>query len=114
MGLCNHLSQTDLAGVVSQLQSDGLLRQHPFASPDSGFGDAERGWNHLLLLHRCTYALQAELDEAETALASETTEENLARLMAVKSELLAMESESFNFDEIGEQADSMVAGVGED
>ncbi len=113
-GLYDHLSHTELVGVLSQLQGDNLLRQHPFASPEADFSDAERGWNHLLMLHQRTYALQAELDDAESALANETTEENLARFVAVKSELLAMESEPFNFDEGSEQSGLTVVGVTED
>ncbi len=112
--LHNHLSQTDLGGALRQLQSDSLLRQHSFAGPDADVGEAERGWNHLLWLHRRTHALQAELAEAESALARETTEENLARLVTVKSELFAMESKTFDFDDFSEQADSTMIGATDD
>lgn len=111
--LHNHLSRTGLGEVLKQLQSDSLLRQHSFAGPDADLEEAERGWNHLLLLHR-THALQAELAEAESALASETTEENLARLVMVKSELLAMESRTSDFNDFSEQADSTMVGAADD
>ena len=58
-----------------------------FARPDAARDDALTGFRHTLELHHRFGVGKAELDACESAFAADPTEENWARLQAVKSEL---------------------------
>jgi len=58
-----------------------------FARPDATRDDALSGFRHTLELHRRFGVGQAELDACESAFAEDPSEDNWARLQAVKSEL---------------------------
>jgi DNA primase len=65
------------------------LRQNRLwqALPDAAFEDALDGWRQAYRLHMKMHALQIELNMAESALASEETEENFHRLVQIRNEL---------------------------
>ena len=58
-----------------------------FARPDAARDDALTGFRHALELHHRFGVGKAELDACESTFAADPTEENWARLQAVKSEL---------------------------
>ncbi|MGD9740378.1 MAG: DNA primase [Bauldia sp.] len=63
--------------------------------------DAEQGWLQAVTLHRRARALHKELQDAEAALARETTDENLARLKEIKNQLTAAENIEAQIDGFG-------------
>ena len=81
---------------VRQLSSQKALKTELFAQPEASVMDAERGWEHLLHRYRSVHTLQKELRDAEQALAQEMTEENVARLAAVKAQLHETERDLAN------------------
>ena len=85
--LVHHLSGTKLARIAADLPRGKAMRIDAFARPEASLSEAERGWVHLLGRQRSTNGLRKELREAEQALAREGTDENLARLVAIKAQL---------------------------
>jgi DNA primase len=85
------IATRELAGVLARVQSavthgsDWPVR--PAAAPD----DVERWWVHVVTLHRKSRTLNRELKEAERALGSEPSEENLAWLKDVQARLSALD-----------------------
>ncbi len=61
------------------------------AQPDAAQEDVSRWWTHVVTLHRKSRTLHKELKEAEHALGSEPSEENLAWLRDVQGRLSALE-----------------------
>lgn len=81
------LQEAGLSDPMEQI--DQLLRENRIwqALPAAGFEDALDGWRQAYLLHVKTHSLFKELKEAETALAHEDSEENLARLIDIQNEI---------------------------
>jgi DNA primase len=61
------------------------------AQPDAAQEDVSRWWTHVVTLHRKSRTLHRELKDAEHALGSEPSEENLAWLRDVQGRLSALE-----------------------
>ena len=59
-------------------------------SPDAADADAEEALKQALALHRKMRALHSELHSAETALAQDASEVNLARLLDIREQLSAL------------------------
>lgn len=57
------------------------------AMPDAALEDAADGWRQAHLLHLRAHTLSMELKAAESALALEDSEENLARLVEIRNEI---------------------------
>lgn len=66
--------------------------------------DAEQGWLQAVTLHRRARALHKELQEAEAALARETTDENMARLTEIKNQLSNAENVEAAIDGFGKSS----------
>ncbi len=96
--LDNHFKDTEIGRFALDLSSQKALKSERFAQPEASVVDAERGWAHLLNRYRSVHTLQKELRDAELALAQEMTEENVARLAAVKAQLHETERDLANTD----------------
>ncbi len=90
--LGHHLSGTKAAHMAAALQQQKALKNDAFALASASLEEAERGWVHLLERQRSVDILRQELRDAEQALAREMTDENMARLVAVKAQLHESES----------------------
>jgi DNA primase len=95
------VSERGLSGVLARVQaslthgSDWPAREG--AAPD----DVERWFVHVLTLHRKSGALHRELKDAERALGSEPSEENLAWLRDVQDRLMALDGTEAEIDGFG-------------
>ncbi len=85
--LVHHLSGTQVMQIAEGLTRRRSLKIDAFVRPEASLSEAERGWTHLLGRQRSTNGLKKELREAEQALARDGTDENLARLVAIKAQL---------------------------
>jgi len=72
-----------------------------FARPDAARDDALTGFRHALELHHRFGVGKAELDACESTFAADPTEENWARLRAVKSELQTALAHEGRLDDYG-------------
>ena len=72
-----------------------------FARPDAARDDALTGFRHTLELHHRFGVGKAELDACESTFAADPTEENWARLQAVKSELQTALTHEGRLDDYG-------------
>ncbi|MEE9195853.1 MAG: hypothetical protein V3U44_08415, partial [Alphaproteobacteria bacterium] len=72
-----------------------------FARPDAARDDALTGFRHALELHHRFGVGKAELDACESTFAADPTEENWARLQAVKSELQTALTHEGRLDDYG-------------
>ena len=72
-----------------------------FARPDAARDDALTGFRHALELHHRFGVGKAELDACESTFAADPTEENWARLQAVKSELQTALAHEGRLDDYG-------------
>ncbi|MEQ9517864.1 MAG: toprim domain-containing protein, partial [Parvibaculum sp.] len=86
-GLRGHLDKRGILDIARRLESGMSLKSETFAWPDAPNDEVEDAWLHLLHWHDRAGDLQNELKAAERALAEELTDENLARLSALKDEL---------------------------
>lgn len=86
-GLRGHLDKRGILDIARRLESGGSLKSETFAWPDAPNDEVEDAWLHLLQWQDRAGDLQNELKAAERALAEELTDENLARLSALKDEL---------------------------
>ncbi len=86
-GLRGHLDKRGISDIARRLESGAALKSETFAWPDAPNDEVEDAWLHLLHWHDRASDLQNELKAAERALAEELTDENLARLSALKDEL---------------------------
>ena len=71
------------------------------ARPDAAPGDVGPWWTHIIALHRKTRTLNKELKDAERALAEDPSEQNLARLRDVQSQLADLNGSEAQIDGFG-------------
>jgi DNA primase len=85
--LLQWLQSQGLGDTVAQM--DALLAGNRIwqALPEAALEDAADGWRQAHLLHLRAHTLSMELKAAEGALALEDSEENLARLVEIRSEI---------------------------
>ena len=93
------------AAALRDVQSrvDGALT-HPSDWPvkaDTAPEDVDRWWTHVVTLHRKSRTLNRELKEAERALGSEPSEENLAWLKDVQERLAALDGTEAEIEGFG-------------
>jgi len=73
--------------------------------------DVRQWWTHVVTLHRKSRTLNRELREAERALAAEATDENLARLRDVQSQLAALEGMEATIEGFGALSGRPARGI---
>ncbi len=71
------------------------------ARPDAAADDVARWWNHVVTLHRKQRTLNKELKDAERALGTEPSEENLHWLRDVQERLTALEGSEALIEDFG-------------
>jgi DNA primase len=71
------------------------------AHPEAASDDVGRWWNHVVTLHRKQRTLNRELKDAERALGTEPSEENLHWLKDVQERLTALEGSEALIEDFG-------------
>ena len=84
--LRQHLMNKGFSAILERIAGRSVARLDWFADPSSEIEDVEIGWRHALARHRTAITLPRELAEAEAAFASDPSEINEARLLALKRE----------------------------
>jgi len=113
-GLKDHLSTQGFSPTVDRLSapldwSERRLEDR-YARPDAPLSELERGWRHILSCHRRAVTMMAELRAAERDLAENMTEENFARLKALKREIERNEREIAMIDDPGAAPENEAKG----
>jgi len=80
----------DLIARLDQLWS-GAGRAEWWVAAETAIIDVERGWDHTAALHHKLVTLHRELKAAEIALQAEPSDENLARLFDIQTQLMNAE-----------------------
>jgi DNA primase len=78
-------------GLLLRLEGQIEAAGHWPATPEAAGADANEGWLQALTLHRRKRTLHRELKDAETALADDPSEANLARLVDIQQQLARSE-----------------------
>ena len=95
------MAAAELKDVQSRVE--GALT-HPSDWPvkaDTAPEDVDRWWTHVVTLHRKSRTLNRELKDAERALGSEPSEENLAWLKDVQERLAALDGTEAEIEGFG-------------
>jgi DNA primase len=71
------------------------------ARPEAAADDVQRWWDHVVTLHRKQRTLNRELKDAERALGTEPSEENLHWLKDVQERLTALEGSEAQIEDFG-------------
>ena len=86
-GLRAHLLSRGMGPLLDRLETQAKRLNEWFLSAGAAQDDARTGLRQMIALHRKTVTLERELKAAESAFASEPTEENLNALNAVREQL---------------------------
>ncbi|MCW5697649.1 MAG: DNA primase, partial [Bauldia sp.] len=100
--LAERLSAAGFGPLLDRLKRQVAASGAWQALPDSADSDADEGWRQALILHRRARALHKELKEAEAALASDGTAENLRRLIEIQNQLSNAEGIEAAIDGFGQ------------
>ena len=95
-GLKGHLIGIGYENLMTRLEQLPDARMLVFVRPESDPEDVVSGWLDAVELQHRLITLTAEKREAETDLASDTTQENFERLMAIENEISTLESKTLN------------------
>ena len=95
-GLKGHLISIGYENLMTRLEQLPDARMLIFVRPESDPEDVVSGWLDAVELQHRLITLTAEKREAETDLASDTTQENFERLMAIENEISTLESKTLN------------------
>jgi DNA primase len=95
------IAASDLSGLHARVSSALTHASDWPAGPDAAPEDVDRWWTHVVTLHRKSRTLNRELKDAERALGSDPTEENLAWLKDVQERLAALEGAEAEIEGFG-------------
>ncbi|MDQ0472922.1 DNA primase [Labrys wisconsinensis] len=106
---CAAEGSRDSAALVARLEGAGFSRllqrlaadMHWWTRPDAAESDVERGFAHVLTLHRGMRTLHRELKLATAALERDFTDENFARLSDIKAQIALIEGTEATIDGFG-------------
>jgi DNA primase len=87
------LEAAGLSGALARLLAQISKTSDKFFTQGRPFGDISADFARILTLHRRNSTLNKELAQAQAAVAADMTEENFAKLQAVKQDLFALQSE---------------------
>jgi len=85
------LKERDLGTLLARVEASMTHLSDWPARADAAEEDVNLWWTHVVTLHRKSRTLNRELKDAEQALGSEPTEENLAWLRDVQARLGALD-----------------------
>ena len=105
------IEKRNLGGVLLRVEA---AITHPADWPahaGAAVDDVRQWWTHVVTLHRKSRTLNRELREAERALAAEATDENLARLRDVQSQLAALEGMEATIEGFGALSGRPARGI---
>src|SRR5437763_1480425 len=91
----------DLGAVLARVEASITHTSDWPAREGAAQEDVSLWWTHVVSLHRKSRTLHKELKDAELALGSEPSEENLARLRDVQEHLAALEGTEALIDGVG-------------
>ena len=100
--LYRHLSTGDGVESLAEILSEGTYMHAGFARPDRNVEQARQGWKSIWNKH-LQEQLQADLQSASRRYAEDATDENLARLMALRGQIENMVAE-MNSEGVSESA----------
>jgi DNA primase len=89
--LAAELAKRDFGGVLERIHRSITTPAVWGARPNAAAADVLLTWKQLVALHRQWHSLLTELRDAETALGTDNTEANYARLRDVKARLSSLE-----------------------
>lgn len=89
--LTRHLTNSPEGAVLDRLVQSALSARERFVLPGADVQEAEMGWDALLAWHRRWSALQADYRQAVARMGEDMSEDNYARYLAVRAELVEME-----------------------
>ena len=98
--LKSDLAEAGFAGVLATLAATGAGSAW-YAKPDAAIQDADIVLGQALTLHHKTRALHKELLSAETALATDASEANMARMRDIQEQLSALTGTEAAFEGFG-------------
>ena len=99
--LREHLLKKGFSAILDRVAGRSVARLDWFADPSSEIEDVEIGWRHALARHRRAMTLPRELAEAQAAFASDPSETNEARLLALKREETTSAGDEASHDGFG-------------
>jgi len=89
--LAERLGGAGFGPLIARIGEITRRGRHGFAKPGVNAGEALTGWRHIVALHRKTSTLHKELMAAERALAEDGSEESLARLKDIQTQIEGLE-----------------------
>jgi DNA primase len=95
------ISAAGLGPLLARVESTITHTSDWPARPDAGRDDVGYWWNHVITLHRKQRTLNKELKDAERALGTEPSEENLHWLKDVQERLSALEGAEALIEDFG-------------
>jgi DNA primase len=95
------ISAAGLGPLLARVESAITHTSDWPARPDAGRDDVGYWWNHVITLHRKQRTLNKELKDAERALGTEPSEENLHWLKDVQERLSALEGAEALIEDFG-------------
>ena len=99
--LAGALAARDLTGVLARVEQSLTHHSDWPSRPDAAATDVDRWWTHIVTLHRKSRTLHRELKDAERALGTEPSEENLAWLKDVQERLAALDGSEAEIEGFG-------------
>lgn len=99
--LAGALAARDLTGVLARVQNSLTHHSDWPSLADAAAEDVDRWWTHVVTLHRKSRTLHRELKDAERALGTEPSEENLAWLKDVQERLAALDGSEAEIEGFG-------------
>jgi len=99
--LREHLLKKGFSAILDKIAGRNVARLDWFADPSSEIEDVEIGWRHALARHHRAITLPRELAEAQAAFASDPSETNEARLLALKREEITGAGDEASHDGFG-------------
>jgi DNA primase len=100
-GLAAAIGARDLTGVLARVEAALTHGSDWPAQAAAAAEDVEPWWTHVVTLHRKSRTLNRELKEAERALGTEPSEENLVWLKDVQARLAALDGSEAEIEGFG-------------
>ena len=99
--LRDHLTSSSVGPILARLDGNRTLRAHWWALPGAALVDVEQGWRHVLGRQRRVADLREEVERATLLLEADMSDENFARLIALKKEMSDAEGDEAAIEGFG-------------
>jgi len=91
-----HLDQLGLGDLADRIARSRSHRCDKFAEPEAEIAEVEAGWEHLMRLHDQQVGLAQSLKDAELAFHEDGSEQALARIAEIKTNLVRTQDDGSN------------------